>query len=106
MKDVWNFTAPKRGEKMFGKHPTQKPMILLERILLAASNEGDLVLDPFLGSGTTALACLALRRKCVGIESDVAHISLAATRVRESMQQKVVQPELEVGYAGTGTSGK
>jgi site-specific DNA-methyltransferase (adenine-specific) len=106
MKDVWSFTAPKHGEKTFGKHPTQKPLRLLERIVLAASNEGDLVLDPFLGSGTTAIACAALGRKCVGIESDVAHLSLAETRLRDAMLSTGgVQNEFEVSYAGTGTSG-
>ena len=106
MKDVWNFTSPKSGEKTLGKHPTQKPVILLERILLAASSEGDLVLDPFVGSGTTAIACAKLGRKCVGIERDVAHVSLAENRLKESLQAEWFQPELEVTYAGTGTSGK
>lgn len=106
MKDVWNFTAPKPGEKRLGKHPTQKPLVLLERVLLAATNEGDLVMDPFLGSGTTAIACALLGRKCVGIESDAAHVLLAETRLREALQSRVVQHELEVSYAGTGTSGK
>ena len=60
MKSVWTIPPPEPWEKKFGKHPAQKPLALIERILLASSNEGDLVLDPFLGSGTTALAC-ALR---------------------------------------------
>jgi len=106
MKDVWSFTAPKGHEKKLGKHPTQKPLALLERLIRSASNEGDLALDPFLGSGTTAIACAGLRRRCVGIESDVQHINLASSRLRETAQLRVVQNELEVSYAGTGTSGK
>ena len=106
MKDVWNFTAPKPDEKKLGKHPTQKPLILLERILLAASAEGDLVLDPFLGSGTTAIGCALLGRKCVGIESDAAHLRLAETRLRETNLSRPQQDEFEVSYAGTGTGGK
>ena len=106
MKDVWNFTAPKRGEKTFGKHPTQKPVVLLERIILAASKAGDHVLDPFLGSGTTAIACALLGRKCVGIESDVSHVSLATSRLLEAIQLGGVHQPFEVAYAGTGTSGK
>ena len=51
MKDVWRFTAPGRDEKTLGKHPTQKPLALLERLLLASTVEGDLVLDPFMGGG-------------------------------------------------------
>ena len=53
MKSVWEIKPPERWEKRFGKHPAQKPVALLERILLASSNEGDVVLDPFLGGGTT-----------------------------------------------------
>jgi site-specific DNA-methyltransferase (adenine-specific) len=53
MKSVWEIKPPETWEKKFGKHPTQKPVALLERILLASSNEGDVVLDPFQGGGTT-----------------------------------------------------
>lgn len=81
MKDVWTLTAPGSDEKRFGKHPTQKPVALLERILQAATDEADWVLDPFLGSGTTAIACANLRRNCVGIESDAAHVELAQKRL-------------------------
>jgi site-specific DNA-methyltransferase (adenine-specific) len=81
MKSVWQIPAPDRAEKRFGKHPTQKPVALLERILLAASNEGDLVLDPFAGSGTTAVAALRLRRGALAIELDVAFVQLAARRI-------------------------
>lgn len=77
---VWTMTAPGGDEKQFGKHPTQKPVALIERCLLASTHEGDLVLDPFLGGGTTAIAAIKLNRGAVGIELDVAHISLAATR--------------------------
>ena len=58
MKSVWEIYPPEPWEKKFGKHPTQKPVALLERILLASSCEGGLVLDPFSGSGTTLLAAL------------------------------------------------
>lgn len=77
---IWTIPAPGREEKTLGKHPTQKPVALVERCLLASTHEGDLVLDPFLGSGTTAIACLRLRRGCVGIELDEAHLALAARR--------------------------
>jgi site-specific DNA-methyltransferase (adenine-specific) len=56
MKSVWQILPPDKSEKLHGKHPTQKPGALLERILLAASDEGDLILDPFLGGGTTILS--------------------------------------------------
>ena len=77
---VWTLSAPSTGEKSFGKHPTQKPVALVERCLLASTNEGDLVLDPFLGGGTTAVACFRLKRGCVGIELDLHHVEIAARR--------------------------
>jgi site-specific DNA-methyltransferase (adenine-specific) len=56
MKSVWEIAAPSAAEKAYGKHPTQKPVELLKRIILASSHAGDLVLHPFCGSGTTAVA--------------------------------------------------
>lgn len=88
MKTVWRLPAPSAAEKTFGKHPTQKPVALVERCLLASSNAGDLVLDPFLGAGTTAVAAARLGRKCVGIELDPSWLEVSAGRV-----QKVVSPE-------------
>jgi site-specific DNA-methyltransferase (adenine-specific) len=82
MKTVWTMTAPSNGEKAQGKHPTQKPLSLVERCILASTNQGDLVLDPFLGSGTTAVACVQTRRGCVGIEMDEAHAHLSVSRVK------------------------
>src|SRR2546425_676339 len=80
MKSVWQIPAPDRAEKRFGKHPTQKPVKLLERILLASSHEGDLVMDPFAGSGTTAVAALRLRRAVIGLEVEIAFARLALSR--------------------------
>jgi len=81
MKSVWQIPPPEPWEKRFGKHPTQKPVALLERILLAASSEGDLVLDPFLGSGTTAIACLFHCRCFCGVETESAFVMLAVRRL-------------------------
>lgn len=67
MRSVWAIGTPKASEKTFGKHPTQKPLALLERIILASTNEGDLILDPFMGSGTTGVAALKHNRKFIGI---------------------------------------
>ncbi|HSY42288.1 MAG TPA: site-specific DNA-methyltransferase [Candidatus Acidoferrum sp.] len=77
---LWTMSAPGNAEKEHGKHPTQKPLALIERCLLASTNEGDLVLDPFLGGGTTAIAALKLKRGCVGIELDFTHLTLASKR--------------------------
>ena len=80
MKTVWRMPAPGKAEKLFGKHPTQKPVALVDRCLLAATNEGDRVLDPFMGAGTTPVACVRSYRLFVGIELDFAHLQLAAKR--------------------------
>ncbi len=77
---IWTMSAPSSEEKSFGKHPTQKPIALIERCLLAATNPGDTVLDPFLGGGTTAIACIRLNRHFIGIELDLAHVTLAHLR--------------------------
>lgn len=105
MKDVWSLTAPKSGEKALGKHPTQKPLALLERLIRSASREGDLVLDPFLGSGTTLIAAARLRRRCVGIESDLNFVRLAEQRVVEELRPVPVQQELLAISGGIGAAG-
>lgn len=83
---IWTMTAPGSDEKTHGKHPTQKPVALVERCVAASTNEGDLVLDAFLGGGTTAVACIRLHRGCVGTEMDELHFALAVRRAdRESV---------------------
>jgi site-specific DNA-methyltransferase (adenine-specific) len=81
MRDVWAIPTPGKNEKTFGKHPTQKPLKLLERIVLAASNPGDLVLDPFLGSGTTGVAAVKHGREFIGFDSEEQYIHLARKRI-------------------------
>ena len=85
MKSVWEIKPPENWEKKFGKHPTQKPVALLERILLASSNEGDLVLDPFSGSGTTVLAALRTNRTVVGLELSYDFLSLTTQRLSSEL---------------------
>jgi site-specific DNA-methyltransferase (adenine-specific) len=72
--DLWTIPAAGRKEKVFGKHPTQKPVALVERCLIASSAPGDQVLDPFMGSGTTAIACEATGRNFTGIELAAEHL--------------------------------
>ena len=81
MRSVWAIRTPRKSEKTFGKHPTQKPLDLLERIVLASTNEGDLILDPFMGSGTTGVAALKLGRRFIGIEKEKEFIELAEKRL-------------------------
>lgn len=87
MKDVWLIPLVSKEEKKYGKHPTQKPLALLERIILASTNEGDLILDPFSGSGTTGLACLKLQRKYVGIEKEKEYCLLTMQRYYDVIER-------------------
>ncbi len=82
MTSVWRFTAPGRDEKTFGKHPTQKPLALLERIILAGSRPSAVILDPFSGSATTGIAAVRHGRNYIGIERDSAYIALSRNRYR------------------------
>lgn len=80
MRDVWETSLTKPSEKKCGKHPTQKPIALLERIILASTDEGDLVLDPFNGSGTTGIVASRLKRKYIGIEKEKEFLDLTVRR--------------------------
>ena len=80
MKDVWLINLPKKIEKQYGKHPTQKPEALLERIILASSKENDVILDPFNGSGTTGIVANKLNRKYIGIEKEKEYLDLTIRR--------------------------
>lgn len=81
MRSVWSMGTPKKEEKQFGKHPTQKPLDLLKRIILASTKEGDIVLDPFTGSSTTGVAANLHKRKFVGIDSDESYLNLSLQRL-------------------------
>ena len=72
-------------------HPTQKPEALMYRIILSSTNKGDIILDPFLGSGTTAVVAKKLQRNFIGIEQDKEYISLAKKRLK---QTKVLNDEV------------
>ena len=80
MKDVWEFNLTPKKEKTFGKHPTQKPLALLKRIILSSTKAGDVVLDPFSGSGTTGIAAYMLGRKYIGIEKELEFVEITRKR--------------------------
>jgi len=83
MRSVWAIGTPKTIEKKFGKHPTQKPEDLLKRIVLASTNKGDLVLDPFTGSSTTGIAAYLLGRSFIGIDTQKEYLDLSIDRFKE-----------------------
>lgn len=80
MKDVWETSLTKPSEKKCGKHPTQKPVDLLEKIVLASTDENDLILDPFNGSGTTGIVASKLNRQYIGIEREKEYLDLTIRR--------------------------
>jgi site-specific DNA-methyltransferase (adenine-specific) len=70
--NVWTYTAPQYNSKADKQiHPAQKPVMLMDRLIRLSSKEGDLILDPFIGSGTTAIACKLSNRNFVGFEKDM-----------------------------------
>ncbi|MDR0908701.1 MAG: site-specific DNA-methyltransferase [Spirochaetaceae bacterium] len=82
MRSVWSISTPKPYEKEYGKHPTQKPVNLLKRVVMASTNEGDIILDPFCGSGTTGVACKCLgNRFFIGIEIEENYCELTKKRL-------------------------
>lgn len=90
MRSVWALTTPKPAEKVFGKHPTQKPLSLLERIVLASTNPGDVIIDPFTGSSTTGIAATKHGRKFVGIDMEKDYLELSKKRYDEAMKAKTL----------------
>jgi len=90
MRSVWSIPLIPNREKKFGKHPTQKPLELLNRIISASSNEEDFILDPFAGSGTTGIVCDILNRKFNGIESNAEYLDLAIDRFKDKGKKKLL----------------
>ncbi len=83
MKDVWKLSAIAKWEKSCGKHPTQKPLALLTRIILASTQKGAWVLDPFAGSSTTGIAANLLGRKYLGIDQEEEYLAMSKQRKLE-----------------------
>jgi site-specific DNA-methyltransferase (adenine-specific) len=83
MTDVWNLPAIGKWEKSCGKHPTQKPLSVLSRIIQASTKPGDWILDPFSGSGTTGIAANLLGRKFLGLEIEDEFLTMSKARRME-----------------------
>ena len=83
MTDVWNLPAIAVWEKSCGKHPTQKPLALLSRIILASTQQGEWVLDPFCGSSTTGIAANLLGRRFLGIDQEQDFVIMSKNRREE-----------------------
>ena len=88
MKDVWTTSLTKPSEKKCGKHPTQKPLEILDRIILASTKEGDLILDPFCGSSTTGISAVGLNRRYIGIDNEKKYIELSIRRYKKMKEEQ------------------
>ena len=90
--DIWTIYTPPNQEKKYGKHPTQKPLRLLERIILSSTNKGDIVLDPFTGSSTTGIAAIRHNRRFIGIDNNLDFLNLSKNRLEDEFQKLILIP--------------
>ena len=81
--------AIRRGERIKRQHPTQKPVELMEWIIRNYTEEGQIILDPFMGSGTTAIACINTNRFYIGIEKEKEYVDIANKRIEEHKKKTV-----------------
>ena len=81
MRTVWSIPTTPKGEKKFGNHPTQKPIALLERVIISSTHTESLILDPFCGSGTTGVASIMNNRKFIGIELEKEWLEVTKNRL-------------------------
>lgn len=93
LRDVWDFPSCQGPERIKGKngraaHPTQKPLKLFKRLIEMATDKGELVLDPFVGSGTTSVAAQELGRNWIGIDNNAGYIKIADERIKKLISQK------------------
>ena len=88
MKSLWEIYPPKNGEKIYGKHPTQKPLALLNRIIFASTGRSDIVLDPFNGSGSTGVSAFSQGRKYIGIELEREYLDVSVKRLKDAFKEK------------------
>ncbi|MBU2103472.1 site-specific DNA-methyltransferase [Patescibacteria group bacterium] len=84
---VWVLGTTKKTEKEFGRHPTQKPVALLERIIKSSTKKNAIVLDPFTGSSTTGVAALGLGRRFIGFDTEKEYLDLSKKRLVSSSKQ-------------------
>ena len=89
MKDVWNLPAIAQWEKSKGKHPTQKPLSLLTRIILSSTKLNAWVLDPFSGSSTTGIAANLFNRRFLGIEKEKEFLEISINRKKEIENESI-----------------
>src|SRR5215212_11438159 len=99
LSSVWHIPSVPKNEKLYGYHPTQKPLRLVRRAILASSREGDLIFDPFSGSRTSGVAAKELGRFFVGAEKEGEYAELAGRRIGAAVRGGVLR-EIEEARAG------
>jgi len=96
-RSVQIFASDKQKTKLDGTiHPTQKPLALLEMLVKSYTNEGDLILDNTMGSGTTNLACVKLNRKSIGIEKEKIYFDIAVKRINNYLENETPKSSKEI----------
>lgn len=95
-RNLWAIPLTPKKEKWAGEHPTQKPIELLRRIILTCTDEGDTVLDPFVGSGTTSVVAKMFNRNSIGIEKDVKNLLIIRRRMNQ--KQKRIDEDAKIQY--------
>jgi site-specific DNA-methyltransferase (adenine-specific) len=98
LSSVWHIPSVPKSEKLHGYHPTQKPLRLLRRAILASSREGDLVFDPFCGSGTSGVASKELGRFFVGAEQEEEYAELAGRRIGAAVRGAILRALPDIGH--------
>lgn len=88
LRSLWSISTTPKKEKSLGKHPTQKPIKLLDRIIKISSNKGDIILDPFCGSSTTGVVAIKNDRKYIGIDISKDYIELSRLRIEEATKEE------------------
>jgi site-specific DNA-methyltransferase (adenine-specific) len=89
MRSVWSITTPNKEEKRFGKHPTQKPVELLDRIIEASTSSGDIIMDPFTGSSTTGVVAVGQGRQFIGVDLSKEYLDLSVKRLNSKQRDSL-----------------
>lgn len=89
MRNMWNIPSTPVSEKSFGKHPSQKPLEIIKRLIMGATNNGELIVDPFMGSGTIPLMAKLLGRKFIGIDNNKNYCEIVYKRLNSTHQQNL-----------------
>ncbi|NMB48551.1 site-specific DNA-methyltransferase [Candidatus Kuenenbacteria bacterium] len=90
LRNLWNIPSTPSGEKRHGKHPSQKPIEMLERLIVGGTKKDDIIIDPFAGSGTTAVVAKNLDRKFIAIDNNKEYCKIALNRLKDGHQQQII----------------